>query len=47
MALGYRYWAGIGVVEDCSKALEWYESASEQGKQILEVYLFASALTSV
>lgn len=30
MALGYRYWSGIGVTEDCMQALEWYESAAER-----------------
>lgn len=29
MALAYRYWAGIGVNDDCSSALEWYQSAAE------------------
>lgn len=32
MALGYRYWTGIGVVEDCERAVEWYHAAAEQGK---------------
>ena len=31
MALGYRYWSGIGVAEDCMTALNWYEEAAEQG----------------
>ena len=31
MALGYRYWTGIGVREDCTKAVEWYERAARQG----------------
>ena len=31
MALGYRYWSGIGVSEDCMMALDWYESAAEKG----------------
>jgi SEL1 protein len=31
MALGYRYWTGIGTVEDCVRALEWYQSASQKG----------------
>ena len=31
MALAYRYWSGIGTVEDCQRAVVWYESASEQG----------------
>ncbi|KAI0000900.1 hypothetical protein BJV77DRAFT_1057826 [Russula vinacea] len=30
MALGYRYWTGIGVVEDCERAVEWYSAAAEQ-----------------
>lgn len=30
MALGYRYWSGIGVTEDCMQALDWYESAAER-----------------
>ncbi|KAI0332950.1 HCP-like protein [Cubamyces sp. BRFM 1775] len=30
MALGYRYWSGIGVAEDCMAALQWYEDAAEQ-----------------
>jgi SEL1 protein len=32
MALGYRYWAGIGVNDDCKDALDWYQSAAEQCK---------------
>lgn len=34
MAMGYRYWAGIGVREDCMAALDWYERASNQGASI-------------
>ncbi|KZT72333.1 HCP-like protein [Daedalea quercina L-15889] len=30
MALGYRYWAGIGVAENCMDSLSWYEDAAEQ-----------------
>ncbi|TCD60621.1 ERAD-associated protein [Steccherinum ochraceum] len=30
MALGYRYWSGIGVAENCMTALTWYEEAAEQ-----------------
>ncbi|KZV61977.1 HCP-like protein [Peniophora sp. CONT] len=30
MALGSRYWSGIGVAEDCFKAVAWYEAAAEQ-----------------
>ena len=31
MALGYRYWSGIGVDENCMAALNWYEDAAEEG----------------
>lgn len=37
MALGYRYWAGIGVAEDCLAALSWYEDAAEQGALYLDL----------
>ncbi|KNZ74880.1 Sel-1 like protein [Termitomyces sp. J132] len=30
MALGYRYWSGIGTQESCKRASLWYEAASEQ-----------------
>ncbi|KAF8270495.1 hypothetical protein EI94DRAFT_775294 [Lactarius quietus] len=30
MALGYRYWTGIGVLENCDRAVEWYGAAAEQ-----------------
>jgi SEL1 protein len=30
MALGYRYWSGISTVEDCGRAVEWYEAAAEE-----------------
>ncbi|KAG6855982.1 hypothetical protein H0H87_008662 [Tephrocybe sp. NHM501043] len=30
MALGYRYWSGIGTQESCERASVWYEAASEQ-----------------
>ncbi|KAG8849983.1 ERAD-associated protein [Tulasnella sp. 330] len=30
MVVGYRYWAGIGVNEDCMTALTWYERAAEK-----------------
>ncbi len=30
MALGYRYWSGIGTLEDCDRAVDWYEHSSEQ-----------------
>lgn len=32
MALGYRYWAGIGVAENCMDSLTWYEDAAEQSR---------------
>lgn len=32
MALGYRYWTGIGTLEDCGRAMQWYEQASQQGR---------------
>ena len=35
MAMGYRYWSGIGVAEDCMTALTWYEDAAEQGTSTL------------
>ena len=35
MALGYRSWTGIGVVEDCERAVEWYSAAAEQGKLVI------------
>lgn len=33
MALGYRYWMGVSVSEDCMLALDWYESAAERCKR--------------
>ncbi|TFK44877.1 hypothetical protein BDQ12DRAFT_40330 [Crucibulum laeve] len=30
MALGYRYWSGIGTTESCKRAVVWYENAAEQ-----------------
>ncbi|KAI0783062.1 HCP-like protein [Abortiporus biennis] len=30
MSMGYRYWSGIGVAENCMNALNWYEEAAEQ-----------------
>ncbi|KAF5383420.1 hypothetical protein D9757_006125 [Collybiopsis confluens] len=29
MALAYRYWSGIGTLEDCHRAVDWYENAAE------------------
>lgn len=34
MALGYRFWSGIGVGENCMAALDYYEDAAEQGTLI-------------
>lgn len=34
MALGYRYWSGIGTSERCERALSWYGSAAEKGKPV-------------
>lgn len=36
MALAYRYWSGIGTLEDCGRASDWYEQASEQGMWVFE-----------
>ncbi|EMD33107.1 hypothetical protein CERSUDRAFT_76806 [Gelatoporia subvermispora B] len=33
MAMGYRYWSGIGVAEDCLTALDWYEEAAGQAME--------------
>ncbi|KAJ2925130.1 hypothetical protein H1R20_g11954, partial [Candolleomyces eurysporus] len=30
LALGYRYWSGIGSRESCDRAMAWYGSAAEQ-----------------
>lgn len=37
MALGYRYWSGIGTRESCEHAVGWYGAASEKGKLIMLV----------
>ena len=34
MTLGFRYWMGIGVKEDCMRALDWYESVAHKGEFI-------------
>ncbi|GMK53528.1 hypothetical protein CspeluHIS016_0101140 [Cutaneotrichosporon spelunceum] len=36
MAMGYRYWAGVGVKEDCLAALDFYENA---GKKAYDTYV--------
>ncbi|KAF7362200.1 Ubiquitin-protein ligase [Mycena venus] len=33
MALAYRYWSGIGTLEDCNKAVDWYERAAGQAME--------------
>lgn len=33
MALAYRYWSGIGTLEDCPRALGWYEEAADQAME--------------
>ncbi|ESK93648.1 ubiquitin-protein ligase sel1 [Moniliophthora roreri MCA 2997] len=30
MTLGYRYWSGIGTLEECRRAVDWYGQAAEQ-----------------
>ncbi|KAG0699377.1 hypothetical protein DFH29DRAFT_833834 [Suillus ampliporus] len=30
MALGYRYWSGISTIEDCGRAVEWYEASADE-----------------
>lgn len=30
MTLGYRSWNGIGTLQDCNRAIEWYSEAAEQ-----------------
>ncbi|KAF9228392.1 HCP-like protein [Gyrodon lividus] len=34
MALAYRYWSGISTLEDCSRAVEWYEAAADEAMDI-------------
>ncbi|EIN06738.1 HCP-like protein [Punctularia strigosozonata HHB-11173 SS5] len=29
MALGYRFWAGIGTLQEARRAMDWYEAAAE------------------
>ncbi|KAL0581344.1 ERAD-associated protein [Marasmius crinis-equi] len=33
MALGYRYWSGIGTLQECRGALDWYERAAAQAME--------------
>lgn len=42
MALGYRYWSGIGTLESCERAVAWYGNAAEQG--IRKLLFFDSLL---
>ncbi|KAF9029210.1 hypothetical protein BDP27DRAFT_1246739, partial [Rhodocollybia butyracea] len=39
MALGYRYWSGIGTLEDCLRAVDWYEHAAEHCNAAMAKYL--------
>jgi hypothetical protein len=32
MVMAFRYWMGIGVKEDCMRALDWYESVAHKCK---------------
>ncbi|KIJ65896.1 hypothetical protein HYDPIDRAFT_27117 [Hydnomerulius pinastri MD-312] len=34
MSLAYRYWSGISTLEDCSRAVEWYEAAADQAMEM-------------
>ncbi|KAJ6593532.1 HCP-like protein [Mycena capillaripes] len=36
MALAYRYWSGIGTLDDCNRAVDWYERAAEQAMDAFE-----------
>lgn len=31
MSLGYRFWTGIGTLQESGRAMEWYEAAAEHG----------------
>ncbi|TFK74016.1 HCP-like protein [Pluteus cervinus] len=33
MALGYRFWSGIGTSEKCQRAMVWYELAAQQAME--------------
>jgi TPR repeat protein len=46
MAMAFRYWAGIGVKEDCMRALDWYESVAHQceSKGVWTAYQSATLL---
>ena len=47
MALGYRYWTGIGTSESCERAVAWYGSAAEQGHIDHFFCLSANSLTFI
>ncbi|KAF8141254.1 hypothetical protein EV363DRAFT_1425394 [Boletus edulis] len=34
MALAYRYWSGISTLEDCPRAVEWYEAAADTAMEM-------------
>lgn len=38
MALGYRYWSGIGVSESCQNANFWYRRAAEKGLHACHIH---------
>lgn len=44
MALGYRFWTGIGALEDCGKAMGWYEQASQQGRSLHDALKYLNFL---
>ncbi|CAK5282409.1 unnamed protein product [Mycena citricolor] len=33
MALAYRYWSGIGTLENCNRAVDWYARAADQAME--------------
>jgi SEL1 protein len=44
MALGYRYWMGIGVNENCMAALDWYQAAADEGMKNYTICEISSEL---
>jgi len=40
MALGYRYWSGIGVSESCQSATFWYSRAAEKGSHVVLINIY-------
>lgn len=47
LALGYRYWSGIGSKESCDRALTWYGSAAEQGMSTFRSLLTHTLLIAI